>query len=66
MDLNTAYLIMMAFANRLRMPGAMHKGAENVWTVSIQPPGQAEIVITTIEAGRALYRELAAITPAGI
>lgn len=59
MDLDTAYRVMMGFAGRLRLPAAMSKVAENTWTVSVQPPGQPEIVITDVESGRTLYRQLA-------
>jgi hypothetical protein len=59
MDLDTAYQVMMGFAGRLRLPAAMQKVAENTWTVHVQPPGQPEIVIHDLEAGRAMYAKLA-------
>jgi hypothetical protein len=62
MDLDTAYSVSLCFAGRLRLPAAMHKVAENTWEVLVQPPGEPEIVIKDIEAGRAVYRRLA--TPA--
>lgn len=64
MDLDTAYHVMMGFAGRLRLPAAMQKTGENTWTVHVQPPGQPEIVIADIEAGRAMWVKLAAAAKA--
>jgi hypothetical protein len=59
MDLDTAYHVMMGFAGRLRLPAAMTKIDDTHWTVHVQPPGQTEITIEDVEAGRAWYRKLA-------
>jgi hypothetical protein len=59
MDLDTAYHVIMGFAGRLRLPAAMQKVDDTHWRVFVQPPGQPEIAIDDIEAGRAMYRKLA-------
>jgi hypothetical protein len=58
MDLDTAYHVMMGFAGRLRLPAAMTKVDDQTWLVHVQPPGQPEIVIRDVEAGRAAYVKL--------
>jgi hypothetical protein len=58
MDLDTAYNVMMGFARQLKLPSAMCKLDDGAWEVHVQAPGQPEVVIRDVEAGRAMYRKL--------